>query len=675
MLGASLLLAGGPRAQSVRATPVPGATPVAQESRAPAVVETQLAGNSLKDYPFFEFVRTFNQGSPVQIAVDPGRHPGVVGITADVYVVAARNRKQWTLDPRLVDAHGSPLTATFAGGSIRDNRFTVDTGSLDADAGTDIGVGYDVVIDLDRDGTLSDGDLVDGYGDEAGLYAVHDVTLPGPLEVTVIEYSGGSWLGQRTYYPTDIADMGLLPLVIVSHGNGHNYRWYDHIGEHLASYGYVVMSHQNRTGPGIESASKTTLSNTDYLIANQGTIAGGVLDGHLDSHSIMWIGHSRGGEGVTRAYDAILEGETALNTVYDLEDIRLVSSIAPTDFLKGGKSNPHHVTYSLWVGGADSDVTGCANNGIAQSFHLFDRATETRQSISLHGVGHGDFHDGGGNSYATGPCKIGRSRTHVIMRGYLLPLVHHHIRGNVPARDFLWRQWEGFRPIGAPSYQDCVVVDLMYEQGDDPEKLVLDDFQTFKSPETSSSGGSVFFTVSSLVEDRLDDRNTTFTDDPANDPMNGMTHAGPTDPGHGIVFEYKGADTFISFEVLPDLGDFSRFDYLSFRATQATRNPRTIEDVGDTTFTVTLRDGSGGSSSINIGSYGGGIEEPYQRTGCGTGAGWANEWETIRIRLADFLHDNAVDLTDVRSVDFRFGPSFGTPVGRLGLDEIELVGD
>lgn len=59
----------------------------------------------------------------------------------------------------------------------------------------------------------------------------------------------GFRLGEDLYYPTNIATMGRLPLVIIGHGNGHDFRWYDHIGNHLASYGYIVMSHDNDTGP------------------------------------------------------------------------------------------------------------------------------------------------------------------------------------------------------------------------------------------------------------------------------------------------------------------------------------------------------------------------------------------------------------------------------------------
>ena len=167
--------------------------------------------------------------------------------------------------------------------------------SLDVGADADL-----VVIDLDRNGRWDGQDLIDGFDDEAGFYAVHDVTQPGPLAVTEVIYTGGTFLGQDLYYPTDIANLpGLRPLVTVSHGNGHNYQWYDHIGEHLASYGFVVMSHENNTMPGSHTAATTTLTNTQYILANLATIAGGALNNHVDTHNIVWIGHSRGGGDAT----------------------------------------------------------------------------------------------------------------------------------------------------------------------------------------------------------------------------------------------------------------------------------------------------------------------------------------------------------------------------------------
>jgi predicted dienelactone hydrolase len=79
--------------------------------------------------------------------------------------------------------------------------------------------------------------------------------------------------------------MGRLPLVVIGHGNGHNFQWYDHIGNHLASYGYVVVSVANNTGPGPDSAATTELGHIDAFLdqAEAGAIASGALVGHIDS--------------------------------------------------------------------------------------------------------------------------------------------------------------------------------------------------------------------------------------------------------------------------------------------------------------------------------------------------------------------------------------------------------
>ncbi len=635
------------------------------------LITTDLAGSALGAYPFFEYVSAFNAGATVEVAIDTGRFPLLVGVTADIYVVEAKTRLEWIADPTLTDVSGGVESSSFVAGSITGNTLTVDAGSLSDDAGLGLGVGYDIVIDVDDDGSLSAGDVIDGYGNEAGFYVVHDITLPGPLAVTEATYDGGgAFLGQNTFYPTDIASMGELPLVIVSHGNGHNYQWYDHIGNHMASYGYVVMSHQNNTIPGIETSSETTLTNTEYFLGNLGTIEGGVLNGHVDTRRITWIGHSRGGEGIARAYDRVFDGDF-VPTQFTIDQLALLSSIAPTDFLGNNNSNPHGVPYHLWVGGSDNDVSGCASSGIGQSFTLLDRALGARQSLSLHGVGHGDFHNGGGSSVATGPCLVGRTDTHTIMRGYLLPLIKHYVEDNIPAEDFLWRQWESFKPIGAPT-SSCVVADLYYRLDDDTT-FVIDDFESAPATNMSSSGGNVSFNVADFTEALLNDGNTNFTDVGAADPMNGMTVADGDDASRGIIFNYK-ANRFLEFALSGADRNLAGYEYISFRGCQQTRHPLTIAELGDTTFTVTLRDGAGTTSSINFGVYGGGLEEPYQRSNCGAGAGWNNEFETVRLRVHDFLHDGSgLDLSNIVAVRFNFGPSFGSTSGRLGLDQIELT--
>jgi hypothetical protein len=88
---------------------------------------------------------------------------------------------------------------------------------------------------------------------------------------------------------------------------------------------------------------------------------------------------------------------------------------------------------------------------------------------------------------------------------------------------------------------------------------------------------------------------------------------------------------------------------------------------------VQLLDGSGHSSRIiRFSAYGGGIEEPYQRTGAGTGAGWQNEFETIRVRLTDFLtNDSTLDLSDIVAVRMMWR----TDNERVGFDDLEVTTD
>ncbi len=634
-------------------------------------IEADFAGRPRPSYPWFERVRAVNQGKNLSVALDPNRFPWLVGVTGDLYVVANKSELDWDADPALVDVRGGGAqTWGIVAGGVQANTLLVDAGLLNGTTGDQVGIGYDVVFDVDQDGQLGPGDVIDGLADEGGVYIVRDTEQPGSHAVTEELYNGGSWLLEDIYYPTDIATMGELPLLVVSHGNGHNYTWYDHIGNHLASYGWVVMSHSNETGPGIETASTTTLENTDHFLGNLATIAGGVLDGHVDARTIAWIGHSRGGEGVVRAYDRLYDGDF-VPTNYSIDDIHLVSSIAPTVFFNKGKSHPHKVNYHLWIGSADNDVWGAPNSG-SQLFSLLERANGEKACTVLQGAGHGVFHDGGGSWVADGPCQVGRVKTHKIMRGYLLPLLSYFVFDDVPSKDFLWRQYETFRPIGAPpSSSDCVVVNLEYHK-EIGGRFVIDDFEEEPSTSVSSSGQAVTFDVAGLEEGRSQDANTTLAWT-ASDPFNGMTRATySTDTPHGIVFEWD-QPAFLEFAVDPAERNWTDDAVLTFRACQQSRHPNTVIVLEDLTFRVTLRDSSGGSSTIDIGAFGGGIEEPYQRTGLGGGAGWTNEFETIRIRLTDFLTDGSgLNLALIEAVRFEFGTPSSTE-GRLGFDSLELL--
>jgi hypothetical protein len=217
----------------------------------------------------------------------------------------------------------------------------------------------------------------------------------------------------------------------------------------------------------------------------------------------------------------------------------------------------------------------------------------------------------------------------------------------------------------------CVVVDLQYVHGPSPDRFVVDDFQSEPSPSVSSSGGAVVSEFPTLVEGILDDPNVDFTDDGS--AMNGMTECGPGDVSAGITFGWIGADLALRFGLTPGHEDLRPFRYLSFRACQSTRAAENVVALGDQLFEVALYDHAGVSSAIGIGAYGGGIEAPYQRAGCGLGVGWANEFETIRIRLEDFTRNaSGIDLSDVDWIEIRCGPAHGSKTGKIGFDDLEL---
>ena len=233
------------------------------------LVEVELFGVPRPGAPFFDWVRVAQAFEPIAIAVDPAEQPQLAGATADVYLVADRTRAEWNADPTLVDLTlDGPDALDFTPTDVPQNTFVIDPGSVAGSAGASLGRGFDVVVDVDRDGQLGPGDLVDGYSQGAGMYVCQDPTTPGPYDVVEVLYTGGTFLGQNLFYPANVEELDDLHLVVVSHGNGHNYQWYDHIGNHLASWGYVVMSHENNTQPGIFTASTTTLNNTEFLLAN-----------------------------------------------------------------------------------------------------------------------------------------------------------------------------------------------------------------------------------------------------------------------------------------------------------------------------------------------------------------------------------------------------------------------
>lgn len=629
----------------------------------------EIAGVRLSRYPHFAYVDAFNRDESVEAAVDPATLPRLAGKEVDLYVVNHRSTSQWSSDPSLADVRSSgPQRVTVREGTVRDNTFTVATaGQLAGNPGTALGAGYDLIVDADRDGVLGGNDVIDGLAGKPGFVMVTNLGEPGPLPVTMTDYTVErvmvGYEQARVCRPATIADLGRLPLVVVSHGHHHHYTWYDYLLRRLASYGFIVMSHANSTMTGPEASSQTILQHIDELFRLRERIDGGVLAGHIDSTRVALIGHSRGGEGVVLAYMRMADRDWVSRYVTPA-GIRIISSIAPTRQMVGDRFSGYDVNYHLLYGAADGDVQGEPGRG-SLPFALFETAGGCRQSTYIHGADHGDFNSGPYNDFEGPPeTEIGTREAQGVAASILTALMKLYLEGDAAGVEYFRRQNEQF---SIPGVSGQTVVVKEYRSGPDVERFIIDDFQDGDGdPARSSSGGGVSYTVENLTEGPLHDRNGSFDEI---DPMNGMSRS-PLGLSRGASLSWD-TDAHLDFDIIDGARDFTRYEFLSLRAAQISRHPLTVAEAGDLVFTVAVRDNSGLESSIRIDAYGGGIEEPYAR-----GGGWQCEFETVTIRLTDFLRNGRdVDLTDIAGVKLAFGPSHGSSVGALALDDLMLHGD
>ncbi len=637
--------------------------------------EIRLACVQLAAHPYASFVTAFIAGTPLSIAVDPALTPVIAGTTADLFVVAARSQAQWTANPTLSDARGASQAVTFAAGGIDANRFTLtSTTSLTLSLGTSVGVGYDLVIDIDRDGQLSGGDIIDGSGDRSAVWWCRDPGATGPLAVTTLaSYTAtgatSGYTTSRLWYPTTIASLGQLPLVVISHGNGHQYSWYDYLGSHLASWGYVVISHQNNTVPGIETASTTTLQHTSAIIAQQSTVASGALNGHIDTARIGWIGHSRGGEGIVRGYDRIFDASYT-PTGYNLASLDFLCSIAPTDFLGVSSAHPHAANFMLLWGSADGDVSGIPTNSVAWSFDLAERSTGFRNSVYVHGADHNDFNCCGVNDFAgVAGTAIGNAGAQAVAKAFILAGAKYHLSGETALEEFFWRPSTTLRPPVVASTTTLVkeIVEPTVHGA-----VAIDTFQTQTATTTSSCGGAVTSTVTNISEALARDTDSSYTWSTSN-PHNGSVRTTSTDTQRMVAWDWNAARQ-MEWAIPSALQDVSGKDFVEVRVGQGTRHPNTVTLNGGATFSIVLRDASGTETRVSSTAQGEAVNRPYQRTGSGTGAGWQNELRTIRLRLRDFqTGGTAIDLAHLVAVRLEVGGTAGSSTGRFVIDDLQFT--
>ncbi len=626
-----------------------------------AVPPVRFAVRKLGGTPGVAPARVFHAAERVFVWLDPTVHADRAGLSMQVVAVPHRDADAWATDPTLPaeSARGAltvdPAVAALDGAARMNPALTFTGPFLDA---------WDLVVDLDGDGTLSAGDLIDA-GPERGAFEVTpDLSAPGPYTPVRSNRNDGGWLVQQVWYPAEIGTFTTpAPLVLLSHGNGHDYRWYDHFGAHLASWGLVFTSHRNNTQPGVEAASGTTLQNLNHFVQNHATWFDGRLAGKVDTHRISLVGHSRGGEGVVRAMQRVDAGFATQG--WTAADVLHVTSIAPTVFLGVAASGPGSRPYHMLYGASDGDVTGSPDCDLCQALRLANAALGPVGVTYLHGASHNDFHNGGGWEDGVGPAQLEKAPVHAVAKATLAAAAGAYLL-DIPA----WKTWLTvnpwvLRPLGWPAE---VSVAATWRDAPTDRIRILDAFQVETDVGRNDLGGAVIATVDNLVEAKMDDADAELAWY-GNDPMNGMTVVERDGWERGAVFDWS-TDASYATELPLGSGDLTGFEILSLRAAQGTRHPATAAHQGPMGFGIELEDGSGVAVTVPADLFGlVGLE--YARTGYGAGQGYVNEFNTLRVPLAAFTAGaTGLNLGDIRWVRLRFGAGFGAATGRLAIDDL-----
>ncbi|MFN0057593.1 MAG: hypothetical protein ACKVX7_03980 [Planctomycetota bacterium] len=625
-------------------------------------------GSDLPGYPGFSGKSAFNPSDDVETGLDPNQLLDRVGQSYRVYVVDHRPPSVWALDNVLIDVTGGFETAAVTAGGFANN--IVSAWSAPLDAGPDFAKGYDVVLDFGLDGTLDPGDLITGFSEvEAGFYVLRDLTASGLHGVTTVDFGIGPGQLARCYYPSGIAALGALPLIAFGPTASQAHTAYDDLCAHLASFGYVVVSLENGASLGIEAAALASLAGIAFFVDNLALIGSGELAGHVDVSRMAWIGHGQGSEAMVRAYALFATGVWSHPALLP-GSVRLVGGIAPTLQLGAALSNPFDVNCFVLVGAADGIVSGDPACDECQSLRLAEAATGRVAVTYVHGAGHNDFACCGPPD-AVGPDLIGATGAQAVARAYVLAAVKWFVDEHPAAREVLSNHFSSFHPVGLPP---TVVIAQQYRPLAS-ESAIVEDFQSNSADTLSSSGGAVAVVVNNYVEGLLNDADGSLDWLAPADAMNGMTLAADLfDLAAGAVFDWNpGELRSCEWSVVPTLSDFTSYEFLSLRACQGTRHPLTDALADELTFTITLRDTIGTSSSISIAVFGS-IPRPYQRASSGAGVGWINEFARVRLRLADFLSGGTgLNLGAIEAIRIDCGGPYGSAQGRLGIDDLMVT--
>ena len=450
-----------------------------------------------------------------------------------------------------------------------------------------------------------------------------------------------------------------FPLVVIVHGNGHDYTTYDFLLQHLAKNGFIAASIDNRyLSGGVLVHGMHGLGRANNFFQHLTVLK--TKFGAKVRNDIGVMGHSRGGEAVVKI--ARLNQQRALGN-----NINALMSLAPTDqygkeVLAGAFAKPYFVLY----GSRDGDVAGWHPSLIGipgfdwrmTGFSLWDRAAARapKSMIFVYRATHNGFITTNSDNPADQPLPEAMQKT--IVQAYLTAFFRQHLRNE--------RRWDGMFAGELKPASVAATGAEIYMQHRAPGGKTIDDFETAGTNwQSSTIGGSVSH-GGTLPVDPIKGR---LFDYPPNSP--GLDPKSPHDSkGLKIWWDNTGGSLGrLAWTIPPAHKNVRRFGALSLRVTQKEAAPSNAATQPQD-FGVTLKDAAGHQRTIRATAFGA-APFPDQRS---TSDLRKSAMTTIRIPLAMYtikcMGQPKVDLKEI--VEFSLDFSLKSR-GEIEVDNIEFA--
>jgi Chlorophyllase enzyme len=658
-----------------------------------------ISGRSVSGAPYFQYADTFTVGENVYGGLDPGIvDPNNLSKRCALYVIQSKDDPTWNVDNSL--SHLPVL-----GGNPSVQKVTLQPGCMNMNkhllwSNANIPGEYDIIADFgnntpDAATFVNDDqyntplDMIDGYFvpgfrivedpgtmtqwanagtwhyDETIVNAMGLTGSPTITDESSSYFTPGGFvptartirMQARVFYPTDVAGVtdpsqisnvnANYPLIVIVHGNGHEFADYNFLLSHFAKNGFIAVSINCKfLSGGVLQHGMHGLGRAEALFKHLEVIF--AKFGTKAQNNIGIMGHSRGGEAVLKAARLNNTGGLGYN-------FNAIMSLAPTDqygseVLAGAWTKPYFVLF----GSRDGDISGAiytAGYTVPQTgFALWDRANGSEKTMAFvylatHNGFVTDNHDAPWDGEAIA-SMLPPATQQAVTQAYMNAYFRMKLKNEPIWKGMFTGEW---KPASVSSTAAQV-----FMQFQDTGTRTVDKFDGVINWQASTIGG----TVSAIG----------LPINPDEGKLRTLDGHSPHD-SQGLKIQWDNNTDAVEFSIPNAQKDVSGFTHISVRITQkdaSASNPVSL----DQNMRISLKDGANNERAVRVSSFCR-IPFPDQRANVNNRK---SAMVSVRIPLKSYTIVCAgqvqVNLTDITTLALKFSEN---STGEILIDNIEFT--